>query len=252
MLRGDHDQHTARAGNQAAVPDRRRRARGHPRAPAPRRSAAAACRRTACSTPPTSGCGSRRCVLRIRMEAGRSLLTYKGPVQPSPLEAARGARDDRRATARRCSTSSSSSGSRSGSATRSTARSSARRDAIIALDETPIGTFVEIEGSEAAITELTAALGRSEPTTSSTPTAACTCSTARRNGHRRAGHGVRGIGCEHRALAAARPRPDRRPRHATAAAVRASARSRRCRSPASRSSAASSRWLAAAASPTRC
>jgi adenylate cyclase class 2 len=35
-------------------------------------------------------------------------------------------------------------------------------DAIIALDETPIGTFVEIEGSEKAITQVAIALGRTE------------------------------------------------------------------------------------------
>src|SRR5512141_659996 len=28
----------------------------------------------------------RRSVLRVRMEIGRSLLTYKGPVQPSPMK----------------------------------------------------------------------------------------------------------------------------------------------------------------------
>jgi adenylate cyclase class 2 len=28
----------------------------------------------------------RRCVLRVRVESGRSLLTFKGPVQPSPMK----------------------------------------------------------------------------------------------------------------------------------------------------------------------
>ena len=37
----------------------------------------------------------------------------------------------------------------------------ASEDATIALDETPIGTFVEIEGGERAILSLTTALGRS-------------------------------------------------------------------------------------------
>ena len=29
----------------------------------------------------------RRCVLRVRVESGKSLLTFKGPVQPSPVKA---------------------------------------------------------------------------------------------------------------------------------------------------------------------
>jgi len=37
----------------------------------------------------------------------------------------------------------------------------AAEDATIAIDETPVGTFVEIEGGEDAILKMTVALGRS-------------------------------------------------------------------------------------------
>jgi adenylate cyclase, class 2 len=102
-----------------------------------------------------------RCVLRIRVEAGRSLLTYKGPVQPSRWKL----REERETII--------SDGEtmlyvleRLGFSVwfryQKYREEFGARDAVIALDETPIGTFVEIEGSETAITEFAAALGRSE------------------------------------------------------------------------------------------
>jgi adenylate cyclase, class 2 len=102
-----------------------------------------------------------RCVLRIRVEQGRSLLTYKGPVQPSRWKL----REERETIV--------SDGEtmlyvleRLGFTVwfryQKHREEFGARDAVIALDETPIGTFVEIEGSEEAITELAAALGRRE------------------------------------------------------------------------------------------
>ncbi len=103
----------------------------------------------------------QRSVLRIRVEAGRSLLTYKGPVQPSRWKL----REERETIV--------SDGEtilyvleRLGFSVwfryQKYREEFGARDAVVALDETPIGTFVEIEGSEAAIVELTAALGRSD------------------------------------------------------------------------------------------
>ena len=102
-----------------------------------------------------------RCVLRIRVEAGRSVLTYKGPVQASRWKL----REERETIV--------SDGEtilyvleRLGFSVwflyQKYREEFGATDAVIALDETPIGTFVEIEGSEAAITEWAVALGRSE------------------------------------------------------------------------------------------
>jgi adenylate cyclase, class 2 len=101
----------------------------------------------------------RRCVLRVRMEAGRSLLTFKGPVQSSPMKL----RDELETLV--------------GDGLlflrmleelgfhvwfryQKYREEFAREDVTVALDETPVGTFVEIEGSERGITEMGHALAR--------------------------------------------------------------------------------------------
>ena len=102
-----------------------------------------------------------RSVLRVRMDQGRSLLTYKGPVQPSPWKL----REERETVV--------SDGEtmlyileRLGFTVwfryQKYREEFGSEDAIIALDETPIGTFVEVEGSEKAITDVAIALGRTE------------------------------------------------------------------------------------------
>jgi adenylate cyclase, class 2 len=103
----------------------------------------------------------RRCVLRVRMEAGRSLFTYKGPVQPSRWKL----REERETIVSDGETMIyvlEQLGFSIWFRYQKYREEFGARDAVIALDETPIGTFVEIEGSEAAITDLAAALGRSE------------------------------------------------------------------------------------------
>jgi len=101
----------------------------------------------------------RRCVLRIRIEQGRSLLTFKGPVQPSPMKL----REEFETVV--------SDGDTLLKLLQELGfgvwfRYQKYReefgwdDVIVAIDETPIGTFVEIEGGERGISEMAAALGR--------------------------------------------------------------------------------------------
>jgi len=102
----------------------------------------------------------RRCVLRLRIEQGRSLLTYKGPVQPSDMKL----REELETIV--------SDGDTLLRLLRELGYDVWFRyqkyreefggdDVIVALDETPIGTFVEIEGGERGIREMALALGRS-------------------------------------------------------------------------------------------
>lgn len=100
----------------------------------------------------------RRSVLRVRMESGRSFLTFKGPVQPSVMKL----REELETVV--------------GDGTlmlrvleelgfhvwfryQKYREEFALDDVIIAIDETPVGTFVEIEGGEGGIATTTQALG---------------------------------------------------------------------------------------------
>jgi len=103
----------------------------------------------------------RGCTLRVRVESGRSLLTFKGPVQPGPMkvrEEHETVVSDGDVLIRVLE----SLGLHVWFRYQKFREEFAAEDATIALDETPIGTFVEIEGGERAIEFLARALGRSE------------------------------------------------------------------------------------------
>jgi adenylate cyclase, class 2 len=102
----------------------------------------------------------RRCVLRVRVENGKSRLTFKGPVQPAVLKV----RDEFETVVG------------DGSVLlrvleelglhvwfryEKYREEFAHEDVIVALDETPVGTFIEIEGGEQGIMSMAEALGRS-------------------------------------------------------------------------------------------
>lgn len=100
-----------------------------------------------------------QCVLRVRIEPGRTLLTFKGPPQRSAVKT----RDELETEAGDSGvllTILEALGFRVSFRYQKYREEFAKDDAIIAIDETPVGVFVEIEGSEDGIAEVTAALGR--------------------------------------------------------------------------------------------
>jgi adenylate cyclase class 2 len=101
----------------------------------------------------------RRCVLRVRVENGKNRLTYKGPVQAGLMKV----REEFETVVG------------DGSVLlrvleelglhvwfryEKYREEFAHEDVIVAIDETPVGTFVEIEGGEQGITAMAEALGR--------------------------------------------------------------------------------------------
>jgi adenylate cyclase class 2 len=101
----------------------------------------------------------QRSVLRIRMETGKSLLTFKGPVQPSVMklrEELETIVGDGALLLRILE----GLGFHVWFRYEKYRQEFAKDDVIVAIDETPIGTFVEIEGGEPGIMSATEALGR--------------------------------------------------------------------------------------------
>ena len=101
----------------------------------------------------------RRCVLRVRVESGKSFLTFKGPVQPSimklrdELETVIGDGSVLIAVLEEL-------GFHVWFRYEKYREEFALDDVIVAIDETPVGAFVEIEGGDRGIQEMAEALGR--------------------------------------------------------------------------------------------
>ncbi len=101
----------------------------------------------------------QRSLLRLRLDGDRSVLTFKGPVQPGPMklreeiETAVGDGQLLRRVLERL-------GFRAWFRYQKYREEYAARGVVIAVDETPVGTFVELEGEESAIGDTAAALGR--------------------------------------------------------------------------------------------
>jgi adenylate cyclase, class 2 len=101
----------------------------------------------------------QRCVLRIRTEGNRSLLTFKGPVQPGPmklreeLETVVADGELLRRLFERL-------GMHVWFRYQKYREEFAREEVVVAVDETPVGIYVEVEGSEQGITAMALALGK--------------------------------------------------------------------------------------------
>jgi adenylate cyclase class 2 len=101
----------------------------------------------------------RRCVLRVRVESGKSYVTYKGPVQASTMKL-RQELETMAADGPLLIRIFEELGFRVWFRYEKYREEFALDDVIVAIDETPVGTFVEIEGGDRGITEMADALGR--------------------------------------------------------------------------------------------
>ncbi len=101
----------------------------------------------------------RRCILRVRTENGKARLTFKGPVQPAIMKVREEVETlvgDGQVLLRVLEEL----GLHVWFRYEKFREEFASEDVIIAIDETPVGVFVEIEGGEEGITQMAAALGR--------------------------------------------------------------------------------------------
>jgi adenylate cyclase, class 2 len=101
----------------------------------------------------------RRCVLRLRIESGKSVLTFKGPVQPSPMKL----REELETLVADGSLLLQLLGELGFTVWfryQKYREEFALEDVVVAVDETPVGVFVEIEGGDRGITEMAEKLGR--------------------------------------------------------------------------------------------
>jgi Adenylate cyclase, class 2 (thermophilic) len=102
----------------------------------------------------------KRCVLRVREENGKSRLTFKGPVQPSimklreELETLLGDGEVLLRVFEEL-------GLHVWFRYQKYREEFSHENVIVAVDETPVGVYVEVEGSEHGIAVMAAALGRS-------------------------------------------------------------------------------------------
>ena len=101
----------------------------------------------------------RRCVLRVRTENGKSRLTFKGPVQPAAMklreevETVVGDGEVLLRVLREI-------GLHEWFRYEKYRDEYSHEDVIVAIDETPVGVFVEVEGTEDGIAAMAEALGR--------------------------------------------------------------------------------------------
>jgi adenylate cyclase class 2 len=102
---------------------------------------------------------ARRCVLRVRLECGKTLLTFKGPVQNSPMKL-REELETVVADGLLLMRVLEELGYRVWFRYEKYREEFAHEEVTVAIDETPVGTFVEIEGSESGIRQMAEALAR--------------------------------------------------------------------------------------------
>ena len=102
----------------------------------------------------------RRCVLRVRVENGKSRVTFKGPVQPSTMKV-REEQETLVGDGEVLLRVFEELGLHVWFRYEKYREEFSHEDVTVAIDETPVGVFVEIEGGEAGIASMAEALGRS-------------------------------------------------------------------------------------------